>query len=152
MATICELSAAFAEPVIELYDMFRHNAREAIRWGTQWDIIRDEMVYTADGAPARQVWGFSSAFARTDGMGGYVSFRLMFTEYADESVIDVVVSSPYESRSQQSAYYKRNHQVALRLLEFCVAPYDEIHPSVRALKRVMGGLRSDSSSAQDNAS
>lgn len=141
MATVCELTADFDEPLTYLYEMFRENVGTALRWGTDWDVIREEAIRRADGAVVRQVWGFSAAYARTDGLGGYVSFLLQFTEMAGTTEVSVTVSSPYEKQGKQSAHYKRAHQVALRLLEFCVAPYEDIHPRVSTLKRIVDSVR-----------
>lgn len=124
-----------------LFDMFFDNLDKAAHWGTRWDIVRDEHLLTPERAPVRQVWGYTTAYARMDGMGGHVSFLMKFTEYAHTTEIRVVVASPYEKNGRNSAYYQRNHQVALRLLEFCVAPYAEIHPRVGALQRLLGGFR-----------
>lgn len=141
MATVCELTADFDEPLTFLYEMLRENIYTAVRWGTSWDVIREEAFRRADGALVRQVLGFSAAYARTDGLGGYVSFWLQFTELESATEVIVTVSSPYEKQGKHSAHYKRAHQVALRLLEFCVAPYQEIHPSVNTLKRIADSVR-----------
>ena len=122
--------------------MFVENAASAVQWGTRWDIVKDEAFITSDHEHVRQLWGFTSAYARMDGMGGHVSFLVKFIEFNGGTAVDVTVSCPYEGRGEQSAYYKRNHQVALRLLEFCVAPYEEIHPRVGTLKRIANSLRS----------
>ena len=60
MATVCELSADFEEPITFLYEMFRHNIHTAIQWGTGWEIIREEAIRRADGATVRFAWGFSA--------------------------------------------------------------------------------------------
>jgi hypothetical protein len=141
MATVCELSTTFEEPLTVLYEMFRDNVQSALQWGTSWDVIREDVFRHGEGAVTRQVWGFSSAYARMDGMGGHVTFMLQFTERDTETDVRVTVSSPYEKRADDSAHYRRCHQVALRLLEFCVAPYEEIHPRVSALKRIADTIR-----------
>ena len=146
MATVCDLEADFDESLPLLYEMFRENTVKAERWGTRWDIIRDEAFRRADGAIVRQVWGYSSAYARMDGMGGHVSYMLQFVG-GTQTEISVTVSSPYEKRGQDSAHYRRCHQVALRLFEFCVAPYEEIHPRLATLKRLTG---SDSVAPTEN--
>lgn len=143
MATVCELTADFEEPLTFLYEMFLENVETAVGWGTGWDIVREDSFKRADGASIRQVWGFSAAYARMDGLGGYVSFWMQFTELDGMTEISVMVSSPYEKREKQSSHYRRAHQVALRLLEFCVAPYQEIHPSVNTLKRIADSVRVD---------
>jgi len=140
MATVCDLAAEFDEPLTYLYEMFRTNALEAENWGTRWDIVRDEAFRRADGALVRQVWGHSSAYARMDGMGGYVSYMLQFVG-GPHTEITVTVSSPYHKRGHQTDHDRRCRQVALRLLEFCVAPYEEIHPRVGTLKRIADGVR-----------
>jgi hypothetical protein len=142
MATICELQAAFEEPQPFLYEMLISNLQSAERWGTRWDVVRDEAMTAAGGEHIRQVWGFTTAYARMDGMGGHVSFLMKFIAYEGTTEIQVVVTSPYEKKSSKSAYYRRNHQVALRLLEFCVAPYDEIHPRVGTIKRIADSVLS----------
>ncbi|MEM6280880.1 MAG: hypothetical protein AAF787_01700 [Chloroflexota bacterium] len=141
MATTCELTATFEEPLTVLYEQFRDNIHAALRWGTNWDIIREDVLRRADGALMRQVWGFSAAYARMDGMGGHVSFMMQFTEFETETRVEVTVSSPYEKHSKDSAHYRRAHQVALRLMEFSVAPYEEIHPGVNTLKRIVDSVR-----------
>ncbi|MEO0564407.1 MAG: hypothetical protein AAF125_20045 [Chloroflexota bacterium] len=144
MATVCELAASFGEAMPTLYTMFSDNIEAATHWGTRWDIVRDETFTREDGATVQQVWGFTSAYARLDGMGGHVSFLMRMTEFERTTEISVTVGSPYEKHSKNSAYYRRNHQVALRMLEFCVAPYDEIHPRVRQLKRLFARERAAS--------
>jgi hypothetical protein len=141
MPTVCELSAGFEDSLDALFDTFFNNLDEASRWGTRWDVVRDEQLLTLGDDPVRQVWGFTTAYARMDGMGGHVTFLIKFVAYARTTEIRVVVTSPYEKNGRNSAYYQRNHQVALRLLEFCVAPYEEIHPRIGTLQRLLGGLR-----------
>jgi len=142
MATVCELSAAFEDSLRTLHSMFIDNIETAARWGTRWDVVRDETLTTAEGETVRLVWGFTTAYARIDGMGGHVSYLMKFIEYNGTTEINVVVTSPYEKNGKNSAYFRRNHKVALRLLEFCVAPYEEIHPRVGTLKRVFASLLS----------
>ncbi len=142
MATVCELSAQFDEAGTVLYSMFADNVDVARQWGTHWDIVRDETLETVDGALVRQLWGFTTAYARLDGMGGHVSFLLKFIGYPSGATeINVVVTSPYEKNGRRSAYYHRSHRVGLRLLEFCVAPYNQIHPRVGAIERLINSFR-----------
>lgn len=141
MATVCELSAVFDDRLTTLYEQLNDNIGTAVRWGTAWDIVRDVTFVTDDGATVRQLWGFTSAYARMDGMGGHVSFLVELVGMGGETEITVTATSPYEGRGKNSAYYKRNHQIALRLLEFCVAPYEDIHPRVGTLKRIADNLR-----------
>lgn len=143
MATVCKLSATFHDPLTLLYEMFLENTEEAGNWGTKWDIVEEQAFPLVDGNAVRLVWGFTSAYARMDGMGGHVTFTLKFTQFDYGTTIDVTVSSPYEGSRDNSAYYRRNHQVALRLLEFCVAPYGKIHPRVGTLKRIADSLRTN---------
>jgi hypothetical protein len=151
MATVCELAAAFDSPLTHLYEMFRENVRTAVRWGTNWDIVREEIFRRADGANVRQVWGFSSAYARMDGMGGHVSFWAQLVELDGETEVTVTVSSPYEKRGENTSHYRRAHQVALRLLEFCVAPYEEIHPRINKLMRLAETLRTSPTEVHTDA-
>jgi hypothetical protein len=142
MATVCELNAGFEDALHTLHGMFIDNIEAAAHWGTRWDVVRDETITTADGETVRLVWGFTTAYARIDGMGGHVSYLMKFIEYDHTTEINVVVTSPYERNTRKSAYFRRNHKVALRLLEFCVAPYEEIHPRVGAFKRMFTSLLS----------
>lgn len=142
MATTCELTAVFDESIQSLYDQFAENMTIAERWGTRWDVVREVRYELADGAVVWEVWGFTSAYARVDGMGGHVSFVMTFTTDGTETALTAAVSSPYEGRGEHSAHYRRSHQVALRLMEFCVAPYEAIHPRVGRLKRLTDNLRS----------
>lgn len=140
MATVCQLTSQFQESPSVLYEMFTHNIQDAQRLGTRWDVIQEENFHLANGNVIKQVIGYSSAFARVDGMGGFVNFVVRFTTDGLTTEVDVMVSSPYQSRKKHSSYDRRNHHVALRLLEFCVAPYKEIHTHLHLFHRLLGGL------------
>lgn len=142
MATTCELTAVFQEPPELLYEQLKANIHTAMKWGTHWDMIREEAFVLESGIPIQQIWGFSAAYARVDGMGGHVNFWVRIAADGTQTEVNVVVSSPYEGRGgKHSAYYRRAHHVALRLLEFCVAPYEDIHPRLGTLKRILDSLR-----------
>jgi len=140
MATVCQLTSQFQESPACLYQMFTENIQQAQRLGTRWDVIQEENFQLANGGIVKQVIGYSSAFARVDGMGGFVNFVVRFTTDGVTTEVDVTVSSPYQSRKKHSSYDRRNHHVALRLLEFCVAPYSEIHTHLNFVKRVLSGI------------
>jgi hypothetical protein len=147
MATTCELVEVFEESFIDLHEMFLRNIKEASRWGTRYDLIKDDQHFSSDNMPVRQFWGFSSAYALTDGLGGHVSFVVKLTAHkAGDTEITVTVASPYEKRDRRSAYYKRNHKVALRLLEFCIAPYSEIHPHLGRIQQFTSTILSNTAS------
>ncbi|MFZ4815172.1 MAG: hypothetical protein ACOYL5_11605 [Phototrophicaceae bacterium] len=140
MATVCELSTTFEELLITLYEKLLTNLQQATQWGTVWDIVHQDTLEVASGKRIRHLWGFTSAFQHTDGLGGRISFWVQFTESAQVTEVLVKVASPYEGVGNGvSKHYRRAHAVALRLLEFCVAPYEEIHPSLATLKRLAGG-------------
>jgi hypothetical protein len=50
--------------------MFTENIQQAQRLGTRWDVIQEENFQLANGGIVKQVIGYSSAFARVDGMVG----------------------------------------------------------------------------------
>ncbi|MGV2434521.1 MAG UNVERIFIED_CONTAM: hypothetical protein LVT10_06250 [Anaerolineae bacterium] len=70
MATVCQLTSQFQESPACLYQMFTENIQQAQRLGTRWDVIQEENFQLANGGIVKQVIGYSSAFARVDGMVG----------------------------------------------------------------------------------
>ena len=93
MATVCQLTSQFQESPSVLYEMFTHNIQDAQRLGTRWDVIQEENFHLANGNVIKQVIGYSSAFARVDGMGGFVNFVVRFTTDGLTTEVDVMVSS-----------------------------------------------------------